>query len=174
LCVENKINLSLVATVLLFFLGYLIARWIERLNKARARRVYLLAVLQEVALNLESIGKVLSLYPEAAKVYAFLRAGAPGAPTPRPFITFSYSSIVFTTNTEVLQDLNKTLVSNIIDFYGRLEGLATDIAALENKSYDTISLEGRDAIFADLQRDFALCSMVGRNVDSGVRIYLKL
>lgn len=174
LCVENKINLSLAATILLFFLGYAIAKLLEGRARVRARRIYLLALLQEIALNVNSLTDARGLFPPAADLQKFVRKEPVNGTAPRPFITFNYSSVIFRTRTEVLQDLEEALVRNIIDFYARLEGIETDIAGIDKKSYDTISLEGRDAIFADLRRDLEVCLVVGLNVDSGVRLYLKL
>lgn len=145
-CFSNKIDLALIATILIFMLGIFYNSHREREKQHDARKRYLLGLKEEIALNIRNLQSTIAAFPPKAKINAFLKAEKKN----RPLMTFSYYSIIYRNRTDVLQDLPDILIRDIVDFYGKLESLAVNVSSIEGKAFETISGEGREYAFQSL------------------------
>jgi hypothetical protein len=159
-------------------------------NTKAVRKKYLFALLQEIDLNIERLREIHGKMPTRAALEEFLKAPVIRIPTPRkvwvrprhpkiervvnrPLITFDYDCIIFMSNTEVLQDLEDLLIKSIIQFYGRLETLKSDVGSIENKAFVTISLGGRNDLFIHLKSLMENGITLGENARNGIALYLR-
>jgi hypothetical protein len=141
---DSTIHLiGVIVTILIFLVGIIINSKLDRDKQKRARRSYLIALKEEIAINIKSLDKSINMFPDSVRLNAFLDAST----TNRPIMTFTFHNTVFSTRTEVLQDLEDKVINGIVDFYGRLSELKTDVSAIENKSFETISKPARQQCF---------------------------
>ncbi len=169
LCVERKINLSLFLTLLTFTSAYVVAEIVKWHERRRVVRKFLIALVQEIKLNVRILEEGGRSFPSHADLSRFLAA----APGNRPHITYSFLATIFRSRTEVIQELEDIFVRNLIDFYGSLETLAANAAAIERKSFDTISAEGRESIFLDLRQSVETTLVKGRSIDDAITLKLR-
>jgi hypothetical protein len=143
LCLSNKIDVALIITILIFLAGIILNSQRDRkLHKAMLeeeaqkqiaiRKRYLVAMKEEIELNIGSLTKILSYWPQRPLICQFLGERKKN----RPVVTFSHSSAIFKNRLEVLQDLPDVLINNIVDFYGKLDALTADVAAIEAKGFE--------------------------------------
>jgi hypothetical protein len=167
-CFSGKIDLGLIITVLLFFLGFAINKRITDSAQLRTRRKYLLALKEEIGLNVASLEKSTRIFPPQPNISQFLRQSKDNV----PWITFSFYSVIFRNRTEVLQDLDSLLINNIVDFYGKLDEIDIDIRALSNQSFKTISDEGRECAFLDIEKSQHIAFQQGKSVRDAITLLL--
>lgn len=169
LCVERKVNLSLFLTLLTFGSAYLIAEYVKWRERRRIVRKFLIALVQEIKLNVVILQEGIRDFPEQHDLSDFLAK----SPTNRPFVTYNYLSTIFRSRTEVIQDLEDIFIRNLIDFYGSLERVSGNSNAIERKSFETISSIGRDNVFLDLRRDLETTLVKGRSIDDAITLKLR-
>jgi len=158
--------LGLMVTIAIFLGGIFWNLTTDRQKQKAARKRYLLALGEEITLNVGKLNKIITHFPNIDEIDARLKADSKlEAPKNyRPLLTFNYNSIVFETRTEVLQDLEKELISSIVDFYGKLSEVATDVAAIESKAYETISDASRRKLFEVILEEHKLAEQHGKDV----------
>jgi hypothetical protein len=169
LCFSHKVDIALIVTVLLFALGYVISSWLDAKKKKATRRQYLVALREEISLNIFLLDKSIRAFP-AKEAISELLARAEGN---RPLITFSYPSIVFRSRTEVLQDLPDTLIKNIVDFYGKLDQIAVDVGGISYPAFPTISLKGREEFIFDIHVQEQIALQQGRVILDAITLHIK-
>lgn len=146
----NKDTVAIIVTIVLFFLGIIINSSVDRRKRAQqildedkkqrlVRKRYLMALREEIAINVKALDKSISMTQQLDKVDEFLKADKKN----RPLITYAYFSTVYASRTDVLQDLDEKIINGIVDFYGKLAELKTDIDGLESKAFEAISDGGR-------------------------------
>jgi len=60
--------------------------------------------------------------------------------------------------------LEKELISSIVDFYGKLSEVATDVAAIESKAFETISDGSRRKLFEVILEEQKLAEQQGKDI----------
>ena len=169
LCVERKVNPSLFLTLLTFSAAYLIAEYVKWRERRRIVRKFLIALVQEIKLNVLILEEGIRDFPAQHELADFLAK----AKTNRPYVTYDYLSTIFRSRTEVIQDLEDIFIKNLIDFYGSLERLAGNSNSIERKSFETISDIGRDNVFLDLRRALETTLVKGRSIDDAITLKLR-
>jgi len=172
-CIEKNVNISTLVTVTLFILGYVVARVIDRHNKRVVRKKYLVALLQEIDVNIEALKKTFDGLPPPEALAVFLNKGLLRKRN-RPLITVTYTYVVFESHTAIIMDLDNALITTITKFYGHLDTIKTDVASVESKAFETISLAGRNALFAHLRTTMGAAIEQGKNSQNGIAMYLRL
>lgn len=173
-CIERNINISTIVAIILFVLGYAVARFLERTSQKKIRKKYLIALVQEIETNVDVLKKTFDSMPNRSALEEFLKKGLPEKQHNRPLMTTTYSTIVFTSSPEVLKDLDYLLIKTIIQFYGRLDAIKTDVGSLEYKAYETISMEGRLGILEFIRKSLEFAMSEGKNASDGISMYLRI
>jgi hypothetical protein len=179
LCLSNKIDVALIITILIFLAGIILNSQRDRkLHKAMLeeeaqkqiaiRKRYLVAMKEEIELNIGSLTKILSYWPQRPLICQFLGERKKN----RPVVTFSHSSAIFKNRLEVLQDLPDVLINNIVDFYGKLDALTADVAAIEAKGFETISNDGREGIILDIIEEQKILKQQGTSLLTAIKLRL--
>ena len=170
---KHEVDIGTIVTILIFVIGYFVNAQIDRNKSTRDRNNdlakqkqtrfrYLAALREEVAINLDSLQKSIDAFPGADQVRTFVTANRLN----RPVITFNYYSLVLKTKTEILQELPDTLLRSLIEFYGKLEEIGLDAAAIAGPAYPTISDDGRVSLVIELLRQQQVAFTQGTNVKS--------
>jgi hypothetical protein len=179
MCFSTKIDLGLIVSVAIFIAGLYVSRRTEnRIRKAelddrekkefKARRRYLLALREEIGLNIESLDKSVNIFPPKDKLYPFMRKDKNN----RPLITFTFYSVIFKTRTEILQDLPDTLIKNIVDFYGKLDEIEIDIASIGSDAFVVISDDGREATLDAILTQQKIALQQGKGIRDSISLHL--
>ncbi|MGH6838452.1 MAG: hypothetical protein ACREDT_06565 [Methylocella sp.] len=173
-CIERNVNISTVIAILLFILGYVLAKLIERNNSKKLRKKYLVALVQEIDTNVDVLKKTFDSMPPRSVIEDFIAKGLPEKLHNRPLLTTTYSTIVFSSSPDVLRDLDYLLIKTIIQFYGRLDTIKTDVGSIEYKAYETISPEGRIGLIEFIRKSIEFAMAEGKNASDGISMYLRL
>ncbi|RTL81883.1 MAG: hypothetical protein EKK29_17165 [Hyphomicrobiales bacterium] len=167
----DKDTVAIIVTIVLFFLGILINAHIDRGKRDKeikdedekqrnVRKRYLMALREEIAINVKALDKSISMTQQLDKVEEFLRASKAN----RPLITYTYFSTVFSSRTDVLQDLDEKIINGIVDFYGKLSELKTDIDGLESKAFEAISDGGRSSCLRCISEESKMAKQQGDDI----------
>lgn len=173
MCLDRTINVSTIITILIFILGYVINKYFEKKSKLSNRKDYLVALLQEINLNIDTLKKAEQELPSVKDLDDFLEKDLPGRVN-RPIMTLSYSSFIFKSKIDIIHGLDDIVIKSITQFYGKLDSIAVDIGTIEYKAYETISPEGRSSIFAAIRIDLHACLVHGEAARDGIALYLRL
>jgi len=164
LCFSNKVDSALIATIIIAGLTFLYNSYRERRIEREVRKRYLLALKEEIDLNINGLEKF--VFPPMPRLREYLRADRKN----RPLITFHYSSIIFSNRTEILQDLPDALINSIVDFYGKLESIRGNVAAIDKDAFETISDDGREAAISSLVILGRLALQHGQSLITQIRL----
>lgn len=175
----NKDSIANILTILVFLGGIIWNSHKDRAQRNQAikdeatkqkkmRMRYLMALKEEIKINVKGVDKLISMSPATDKINAFLREDKQN----RVIITYSYFSTVFSTRTEVLQDLEEKIINGIVDFYGKLDELKVDVDAVESKAFITISHESRAKCFQQILEEAKLVQQQGSELIRLIEIVL--
>jgi hypothetical protein len=167
-CFSPKIDAGLLLTVVLFFAGYFITSWIERRKRRVARRSFIKALAEEIKLNVKSLEKATTGFPSGHDINVFMALD----PNNRPYVTFSYFSVIYSSHTEILQDLPDIMIRNIVEFYGNLANVAIDVAAIDKDSFSRISQRGREECLSDIMTELQVVLQLGRSISDAIDLQL--
>jgi hypothetical protein len=167
-CFSNRIDLALIVTILIFMLGIFYNSYRKREKQSHVRQRYLFALKAEIALNISGLQSTIAAFPSPDIFRQFLRAD----PKNRPFITLSYS-VIFRNRTEILQDLPDLLINNIVEFYGKLESLALNVVSIEEKAFERISDDGREAVLQYILEIMKSATQQGDSILIAIELHLK-
>jgi hypothetical protein len=168
LCISTKIDVGLFVTLGLFLAGIVTNSYVERRKKREARVSYIKALAEEIKLNVRSLEKAQNGFPALHEINRFMQADVKN----RPYLTFSYFSVIYRSRTEVLQDLPDILIKNIVEFYGKLEDLSVDVTAIDKDAFIRISQYGREGAIADLFSDVRVVLQLGLSISDSIELLL--
>lgn len=168
MCISSKIDLGLFVTLALFLAGLLINSYIERKKKRQARKSFIKALAEEIKLNVRSLERAANGIPSSFEINQFMALNKRN----RPFLTFSYFSVIYNSRTEVLQDLPDVMIKNIVEFYGKLADLAIDVSAVDKESFTRISQQGREEVMFDIVADIRVVLQLGLAISDSIELQL--
>lgn len=168
ICLSKKIDFGLFLTVALFLAGLLINSYIGRKKARHARKSFIKALSEEIKLNVASLQKADSGLPSNPDINKFMALDKLN----RPFLTFSYFSVIYRARTEILQDLPDILVRNIVDFYGKLDDLAIDVASVDKDSFIRISQKSREEVIYDIVSQLKIVLQQGQSISDSIELQL--
>jgi hypothetical protein len=164
----DKDTVAIVVTIVIFILGLLFGRWDERRKQKEMRRRYLMALKEEITINVRFLEKCVQMACNLNGIDEFLRKDKGN----RPIITYVYFSTVFSSRTEVLQDLNEEVINKIVDFYGKLAELKADIEGVESKAFEVISDEGRRKCIDVIVEESKLAKLQGSELTNLIGVVI--
>jgi hypothetical protein len=176
------VNAGLLVTISLFFLGYLITEAVKRRDQRALRRKYLLALCTEIDLNTEWLDKSIRNMPPTSAIRTFLEAGPANMTSReeqlaracfRPHLINNYLDQVFKQHTSVLADMPDDLIRSIIKFYDKLDWIDLTVKSIENQSFASISVTGREAILESVRLNMHEALAHGTEVRSTIRLLLE-
>lgn len=175
------LNAGLLVTISLFLLGYVITEALKRRDQRALRRKYLLALSTEIDLNAEWLERSIRDMPSTSEFRAFLTSGPAGSSQGnqiahacfRPHLINNYLDQVFKQHTAVLADMPDDLIRSIIRFYDKLDWIDLTVKSIEQQSFASISLNGRESILESIRLNMHEALAHGTEVRSTIRLLLE-
>lgn len=166
---DNKINLGTVIPLVLFVAGYFVKWGLDAAAKYRLRRRFYIAIFTEIKLNTAQLEKDTLALPPVTIVNKILAKARY-----RPHMISYNSSDIYKSNLVLLPQLSDVLVKSLISFYNNLEIITIIAKSIENKSFETISVEGRQRCFELFRTQLTNTAKEGGELMDKLKLELKI
>ena len=151
-----------------FVLGYFVKWAIDAHEKRNNRRRFYRALVTEIRLNLQGLEETVPTLLSLDTINDFLAKDVKN----RPHLISQYISIIFDGSNENLRTIPSIVTRNIIEFYDLLGRIDKTVDSFERKSFETISLGGKQAsvqllrktLQDALQKGKALTDLISREL----------